>query len=274
MNAHPAIANPTAPLVVHVAGVGLRGPGLPGWGVGKAALRSAGAWQSTPTEVGQPALLPPTERRRAGAVVRASVTVADEACIAAGVDAASLATVFAASSGEPVNCHLICESLAGAQRLVSPTRFTNSVHNVAAGYWHIATHSMHASTSVAGFEASFASGLLEAAAQCVHAQAPVLLVAYDTPYPEPLNALRTVPDVFALALVLMPGGVGQAIALSLHDDAPPTRCADAGLEALRAAIPSARALPLLQLLASRAPGRCVIEGPPGLSITVDVGAAP
>ncbi len=31
---------------------------------------------------------------------------------------------------------------------------------------------------------------------------PVLLIAYDAPYPEPLNATRPMPDAFAVALAL------------------------------------------------------------------------
>ena len=37
--------------------------------------------------------------------------------------------------------HEICETLATAERQVSPTRFHNSVHNAPAGYWSIATQS-------------------------------------------------------------------------------------------------------------------------------------
>ena len=115
-----------------------------------------------------------------------------------------LATVFTSSSGDPVNCHALCEALAAPGRLMSPTRFTNSVHNATAGYWHIATQSRAASTSLCGFDASFAAGLLEAAVQCVSGGEPVLLVASDIAYPEPLHALRPTSDALGLALLLAP----------------------------------------------------------------------
>jgi len=196
-----------AALEVAVLGVGVLGPGLANWASAQALLRSGG-WCSTPTVVPPPARLPATERRRAGVVVKASVVVADEACAAAGLDPAGLATVFTSSTGDPLNCHLLCEALATAERMVSPTRFTNSVHNAAAGYWHIAAASRQPSTSLAAFDASFGAGLLEAACQCLASGQPVLLVACDAPYPEPLHALRPLPDVFAVALVLAPAGVG------------------------------------------------------------------
>ena len=148
---------------VQVLGVGLLGPGLDNWAQGAAALHQG--YTAAPTVVPAPQRLPATERRRAGSVVKASIVVADQAVAAAGVQAALLPTVFTSSSGDPLNCHLLCEALAQAQRLVSPTRFTNSVHNVAAGYWHIALQSRAPSTSLAAYDASFAAGLLEAGVQ-------------------------------------------------------------------------------------------------------------
>jgi hypothetical protein len=169
---------------------------------------------------------------------------------------------------------MLCEALAAPERLVSPTRFTNSVHNAAAGYWHIATRSRHASTSLAGHDASFAAGLLEAAAQCLSTQAPVLLVACDVPFPEPLHALRPVADVFALAVLLAPpAAAGRRLSLQVLGDAATTACSDAGLEALRRSNPAARALPLLQALAQRDAGDVVLEGLPGMALRLQLDAA-
>ncbi len=91
-----------------------------------------------------------------------------------------------------------------ASREMSPTRFSNSVHNAAAGYWSIATGAKRESNVLCAFDASFCAGLLEALAQVVVEGEPVLLVAYDTEYPEPLHAKRPVPDAFGAALVLTP----------------------------------------------------------------------
>ena len=48
---------------------------------------------------------------------------------------------------------------------VSPTRFHNSVHNAAAGYWTIGAGAMQPATAISAFDASFAQGLLEAMVQ-------------------------------------------------------------------------------------------------------------
>ena len=100
--------------------------------------------------------------------------------------------MFTSSSGDGDNVHAICESARHAERQVSPTRFHNSVHNAAAGYWSIATQCRAASTSLCCHDASFAAGLLEAASQVAVDGKPVALIAYDHPYPAPLR--RRAPD--------------------------------------------------------------------------------
>jgi hypothetical protein len=265
---------PVGTLEVAVLGIGLLGPGLADWASGSALLRTPADWQQQPTQVPPPARLPPTERRRAGTVVKASIVVADQACAAAGLDPAALASVFTSSTGDPLNCHLLCEALATRERMVSPTRFTNSVHNAAAGYWHIATQSRAPSTSLAGFDASFGAGLLEAAVQCLASGQPVLLVACDVPYPEPLHTLRPLVDSFATALVLAPADGSPAHAPRLHvrslGETAATPCSHPALEALRLGNPAARALPLLQALAGGAAAMVVVEGLPGQTVQVGV----
>ncbi len=255
-------------LTVGICGVGLLGPGLPDWASGQTLLCAPASWQPKPTVVAAPIRLAPTERRRAGNLIRASVLVADQACTMAGVDPAALATVFASSTADPANCHLLCESLATPERLVSPTRFTNSVHNAVAGYWHIAVRSQAPSTSLAAYDASVDAGLLEAAAQCVTLQRPVLLVACDLPYPEPLHSVRPIADLFALGMLLSPDAAAAPVQLSLElgPDLSATPCDDAGLERLRLSIPAARALPLLQALARHDHRSLVLHGLPGMAL--------
>ena len=260
-------------LVVRLRGIGLLGPGLADWATGQALLLAPSGWRSTATVLAAPSRLPPAERRRAGAIVKLSMTVAEQACAGAAIDIRTLATVFSASTGDASNCHALCEALASADPVVSPTRFTNSVHNAAAGYWHIATGSRAASTSLCGFDASFGAGLLEAASQCVAGKRPVLLVAGDVPYPEPIHSIRPITDAFGLALLLCadsdeadadgtnpgpnPGAnpdpkAGNCLRLSLRlrsDALEPSSCGHAGLDALRLGVPAARALPLLQAAA-------------------------
>ena len=251
-------------LRVWVEGIGLLGPGLSSWAASLEVLRGVRRCAPSPTVLPPPARLPPAERRRAGAAVKLALAVADEAVAQAQVDPALLPTVFTSSSGEGVNCHALCEALATPAPMVSPTRFTNSVHNAAAGCWHIAVGSRAASTSLCAFDASFGAGLIEAATSVALSRAPMLLVASDSPYPEPLHATRPLPDHFGVALLLAPTATPRSIAaltMALVDaDQPPTRCDDVGLEALRRAIPAAAALPLLVALARRGPRQHVLLG--------------
>ncbi|MFO1270635.1 MAG: beta-ketoacyl synthase chain length factor [Rubrivivax sp.] len=260
-------------VTVRLAGIGLLGPGLADWAGGEALLRDPAGWQRATTVVPPPARLPPTERRRAGPMVKCALVVADQAVAASGLDAATLPTVFTSSTGEPSNCHALCEALAAPERMVSPTRFTNSVHNAAAGYWHIAAHAMAPSTSLGAFDASFGAGLVEAAVQCATGRHPVLLVACDVPYPEPLHAKRPLADSFGVAFVLAPAGAGPVLRLALQGEAAATPCVHAGFDDLRRTIPAARALPLLEALARRRAGPVVVEGLAGQSVMVELDLA-
>jgi Beta-ketoacyl synthase, N-terminal domain len=126
------------------------------------------------------------------------------------------------------------------------------VHNAASGCWHIAVGSRATSTSLCAFDGSFAAGLLEAAASVRTTGRPVLLVASDSPYPEPLHAKRPLPDHVGVALLLAPERDARSIAMLTIalGGGEPGRCADRALEALRRAVPAAAALPLLAAVAS------------------------
>jgi hypothetical protein len=265
-------------LAARIEGVGLLGPGLAEWAQARAILAGGAPYAPAATIVPSPDALPAVERRRAGRSVR----VALAAGLAAAADARraprELATIFASSTGDGEILHAICETLASEDREISPTRFHNSVHNAPAGYWGIATGAMLPSDTLGAFDASFGAGLLEALGRvAAQPSVPVLLIAYDAPYPEPLHAVRPVPDAFGVGLVMSgldaerPTGAGPGISLAMETTpAAPTRLADARLEALRGAIPAARALPLLALLAADGPGGAVIEYLEGLSLCVEV----
>ena len=122
----------------------------------------------------------------------------------AGVEAATLASVFTSSGGDGLNCHEICQVLASADRQLSPTRFHNSVHNAAAGYWSIATGATAAANALCAHDASFGAGLLEALCQVAVEERCVLLIAYDASYPEPLRSAGRFPTLCGVALLLAP----------------------------------------------------------------------
>jgi hypothetical protein len=272
------MSSPSQGMKVWVQGVGVLGPGLHSWATGMEVLRGTQAHASVATVLPAPARLPAAERRRAGSAVKLAMAVADEAVAAAQVDPSLLATVFTSSSGECANCHALCEALAMREPMVSPTRFTNSVHNASSGAWHIAVGSRASSTSLCAFDGSFGAGLIEAAASVVGDGQPLLLVASDSPYPEPLNSTRPLPDHFGMALLLAPARNERSLAsLTVHlaADTRPTPLADASLEALRCIIPAAAALPLLVALAQGQPVRgLAIDYLPGLALTLDLDPVP
>lgn len=250
-------------LTAYIVGIGIIGPGLTDWQSGARALSGEEPYSPRPTIIPTPEGLPPAERRRTGATVKLALSAAQQAVAAAAIDPQTLPAVFASSSGDGLICHEICETLASADRQVSPTRFHNSVHNAAAGYWSLATGATAASTALCAYDASFAAGLLEALALVTVDRVPVLLSAYETTYPEPLRAKRPLPDSFAVALVFTPVPAPNAqarisAAISAADTAA-DRIPDAQLEALRAALPAARSLPLLRRLARRESGMTVLE---------------
>jgi 3-oxoacyl-(acyl-carrier-protein) synthase len=231
----------------YVDGIGVLGPGLNNWAHAVEVLCGRQPYHSAPTVLPIPAMLPPAERRRTGRVVKLALGVALEATTSAGVDSAQIPSVFSASGGDGHICHEICQALALPAREVSPTRFSNSVHNVAAGYWSIATGSMMESNVLCAFDASFVAGLLDAMTQIAVDGRAVLLVAYDTEYPPPLHAKRPIPDALGIAMVLTPERTPRSIAgiaVALTSDSA-DKMAEPGLEAMRAAIPAGRALPLL-----------------------------
>ena len=258
-------------LAARVEGVGLVGPGLAGWEAARAILAGQAAYLPQATRIPAPEALPAVERRRAGKSVKLALAAGIAAAADARREARDLTAVFASSTGDGENLHAICEALASDDRLISPTRFHNSVHNAPSGYWGIATGATPPADSLAAFDASFGAGLVEAMGRiAAEPERGVVLISYDAPYPEPLHATRPIPDGFAAALVLArPSGAADGMQITLETTAePPSTMGDAALEALRREIPAARALPLLALLASGRPGRTVIEYLDGVSLAV------
>jgi len=249
------------PLTAYIDGIGLLGPGFADWPSAAAILSAAAPYVAAATVLPAPLSLPPPERRRTGRVVKLALAVGFEATTRAAIECSTLTTVFSSSGGDGFNCHEICQVLASSDRQLSPTRFHNSVHNVAAGYWSIAAGATAGANVLCAHDASFGAGLLEALTQVVVARAPLLLLAYDTQYPEPLNAKRPIPDAFGVALVLTPNASAPTLAkvTAMLTDSDADHMSEPLLEAMRASIPAARSLPLLHKLARRESGRVTLD---------------
>ncbi len=256
----------------YIDGLGLIGPGLVNWQHAVQVLSGAQTYVPAAAAIPAPAALPSAERRRTSAPVRLALAVGFEAAQASGRDAATLNTVFTASGGDGENCHAICETLAGDEREISPTRFHNSVHNAPAGYWSIAAHAMTSSNVLCAYDGSFCAGLLESlCAVSVDAQ-DSLLIAFDAGYPAPLRDVRPTVDAFGVALVLAPRESAHTVARIDVEltDAAATTLASPELEALRLGNPTARALPLLEALAAMRVRTVVLDYLDDVRLRVDV----
>ncbi|MDE2617733.1 MAG: beta-ketoacyl synthase chain length factor [Burkholderiales bacterium] len=262
----------TTPLQVHLEGVGFYGPGLSGWPQTAEVLAGRAALTLAPLQLPPAEALPAAERRRAGTAIKLAFATGFEAIRQAGADPATLRTVFASSAADCDNCNTILETLASSDRAVSPTRFHNSVHNAPSGYWSIATACRAPSTSLCAYDGSFAAGLLEAATQVLSSGESCLLLAYDTPYPQPLASLRPITHPLGLALLLSPRpgpATLAALGLGLTRQAA-SRMSDPALELLRRDTPAARSLPLLQRLARAEGGRVRLDYLDGMSLDAEI----
>jgi len=246
-------------LTFQVEGIAFWAPTLPGWSTARAAFRGEGDAVDPPAKRPAPEILAPAERRRAPDSVALALEVASAAVRASGRDPATLPSVFTSAHGDLSVNDYMCSTLAREPTAISPTRFHNSVHNAAAGYWTIATGCRAASSAVSAFDASFAAGLLEAATQCAADDGPVLLVAFDVPAVGALASITRSDGLLATALVVAPAGSrggtqGPSFAARLAPG--PTRAAPLRSAAAQSLAGNAMAdaLPFLELLAAGANG--------------------
>lgn len=238
---------------VYVTSVGIAGPGMDGWAASGPILAGLSEHRMAPVSQAIPEILSAAERRRSSRAARLAILAAQDALVAGSLRGDEIATVFASSDGDGAITQEICEALAGAAREVSPTSFHNSVYNAPAGYWSIATRSRLASTSVCAYDASFAAGLLEAAAYATVEDQPVMLIASDIPFPMPLHRIRPVEESFAAALLLVPTDALPVLArwkITLEPHQTITGFPDGMPDCLRSN-PAARCLPLLANMARR-----------------------
>ena len=245
---------------VDILGCAVRAPGFPDWASARRVLTGGAPFDRDAVPRPFSAVpLPPNEQRRLPATARDAIGVGAEALADARIDdAGDIATVFASCGSDGEITHQICEALTRTPPQMSPTRFHNSVHNAPGGYWSIAFRSHAPSTSLCAFEASFASALLEAAAQVATEQRRVLLVAYDLPYPAPLSSLWNVSMPFCVAIVLAPhASEHRAIVVEIAGE----RCDPSWPEGIPSELrtnPAAASLPLLALVATGRRGQVVL----------------
>ncbi|MFT4249446.1 MAG: beta-ketoacyl synthase chain length factor, partial [Pseudomonas sp.] len=210
------MSRPAPVLQATIEGIGFWTRGLPGWEVARAFAHG----EPVPPEATarpSPQLLPPNERRRAPETVAVALEVALAACQAAGRDPATLPSVFASSHGDLAITDYMAATLAQDPRALSPTRFHNSVHNAAAGYWTIGTGATTPATAISAHRASFAQGLLEALVQLQAGAEAVLLAGYDGGGSGPLGEMALSDGLLGGALVLAREGRGPRLSARWQD---------------------------------------------------------
>ena len=254
------------PLRASVAGIGFWADGLPSWEAARAFVADGSRPAEAPRRP-SPQLLAANERRRAPDTVALALDVALAACTAAGRDPASLPSVFASTHGELAITDYMGRTLAEDPCAISPTKFHNSVHNAAAGYWTIGAGCTRPATAISAHSASFAEGLLEALVQLQLEAEAVLLVAYDGAATGPLARMTPSTGLLGGALLLLRDGPGPRLRATPVDTAsPPPAGALAGLAGGNAMAPM---LPLFEALASGGDW-ALLHGGPGRSLRVEL----
>ena len=248
-------------LVASIAGIGFWTRGLPSWESACAFMANGQLSEAAPARP-SPQLLAPNERRRAPDTVAVALDVALAACIAAGHDPATLASVFTSTHGDLAITDYMCDTLAADPRSISPTRFHNSVHNAAAGYWTIGAGAMTAATAISAYDASFGQGLLEALVQLATGTVAVLLVGYDGTATGPLATVSRSEGLLGGALVLVRESLpGQPRLQVTLQQASSTEAPAAGaLSRLATGNAMLPMLPLFEALAQRQPHATIAAG--------------
>ena len=250
-------------LSFHLESPAVAATGLQEWSSSRQVLAGHSPYRAAPVRDYAPHILPPTAQRRCSASTRLAVQAAQDALAGGTCPADTMTAVFASSVGDPEITDQLCRALAFPEPMVSPTRFHNSVHNVPAGYWSIATGSLQPTTSLAAYDGTFAAGLLAAAVRSRTEGRPVMLVAYDQPYPEPLSRCRVLAAAFSTAMILTPeqtsGSLLRCRLTLAGREVQFTTMETPALEELRNGCPAARALPLLARLAAPAESWIALE---------------
>ena len=252
----------TPTLSAGIAGIGFWTRGLPSWEAARAYVIE-GTRPENPPARPSPQLLAPNERRRAPETVAVALEVALAACAAAGHDPSTLSSVFASTHGDLAITDYMCETLASEPRTVSPTRFHNSVHNAAAGYWTIGTGAMAPATAISAYDASFGQGLLEALAQLATGTNAVLLVGYDSSATGPLARVSRSQGLLGGALLLVADALPgmPRLQAQLQASQASAESGEGKLAQLAAGNAMLPMLPLFEALALRRGSVDLIAGP-------------
>ncbi len=253
---------------IDILGVGIAAPGLDSWDSLLAVLD--GQAPNPDKTLPHSSLLSPRERRRAPAAVKLTFSAAEQACRQAGIEPAEPLAIFSSGMGDLDITDYLCRTLADQPELLSPTRFHNSVHNAASGYWSIGAGAKGDVTALSAWRDSATIGLMESLVRAQLGSQSVLLVVYDD---HAIGSMRDLwPSQWGFCAAMLIAGsdddrhpmarlkVSSDRGMDEFEPLPPA------LEARRSDNPAARLLPLLALIAGRAsqPVFLAAEQGPGL----------
>lgn len=239
-----------------VVGIGAWGPGFNDWPALRALLLAgAAAAPLGETVKPSPQVIPANERRRAPLPVKIAVEASWQALQQSGLAAADVACVFGSGLGDTEITDYMCRVLTTELKQLSPTKFHNSVHNAAAGYWTISSGCMKSANSIAAYQMTAGLALLEGMSQCALQQEPVLITLFDTEAHATYRQIFPCSENFAAAILLQPlshtVAPGMPVLTLTHDDTDSAAVVPAHpqLAKLQAENPAAGILGLLDLLA-------------------------
>ncbi|WP_158658054.1 beta-ketoacyl synthase chain length factor [Agarilytica rhodophyticola] len=244
----------------NIIGIGAWGPGFNNWPELKALLLQQNqTHEESPKPVTpKPTIIPANERRRSPLPVKIAVETSWQAAQQSTLEPHDMACVFGSGLGDTEITNYMCRALNNELKQLSPTKFHNSVHNAAAGYWTISTDCMKSANSIAAYDNTAGLALLEGLSQCVYQDELVLVTLFDDKAHNAYRDIFPCDTAFSAALVLSPEQhhSDKSIArldmqLGSRGSAPisPEPIANAHLDTLYHQNPAAKILNVLQAIA-------------------------
>ncbi|MFT5116669.1 MAG: hypothetical protein ACI9NY_000191 [Kiritimatiellia bacterium] len=207
------------PISFSVLGIGAWGPGFSDW---RALAELMGSQSSEPVlqdnyrKGPKPQIIPANERRRAPVAVRLAVESSWQAVNNAHISAKDLACVFASGYGDTQLTDYMCRALNTESKQLSPTKFHNSVHNAAAGYWTISTDCHAPANSIAGLEWSVPLALLDAVIQSEQEHRPLLITCFDADVALIMRSIMDNDFLFSSSIVVTTEKINHAPQFTLE----------------------------------------------------------
>jgi len=202
-------------------------------------VRGIGGWEAGAAKPAA-ALLPARMRGRASPLTSMLAEVVEQATRAAGVDAATLPSVFGSAYGEMNTTGALLAQLWAAGAQLSPAKFQASVHNTAAAQLSIALHNSRFTTSIAAGHDTVAMSLIEATCWLARNPGQILVACADE---APIQVLQPGAAYSPLAAAFVLDNV-SGHGLARIELMPADTCGEAG----RAENPCAAALALVRAI--------------------------